>query len=97
MVKRPTSPCPILNGVMVISGADEGEAPTGHRKKKNNRSKGVLFLIEGMSLSRIGLFYQGVDSTSGKNSVDLIASFYLRGVLDDIHLRQFSGDTVTSF
>lgn len=97
MVKRPTSPCLILNGVMVISSADEGEAPTGHRKKKNNRSKRILFLIEGKSLSRIGLFYQGVDSTSGKNSVDLIASFYLRRILDDIHLRQFSGDTVTSF
>jgi hypothetical protein len=44
----PTSPCPILDGVTVISSADEVYASTGNRRKKSNnaKSKEVLLLID---------------------------------------------------
>ena len=98
MVKRLTSPCPILDGLTVILSPLEGEALAGDRGKKNRIAKGIPipFIIEGKLLSLISLFYQGADSTPGKDSLDLIASLYLCGVLNDIHVRYLSGDTVTS-
>ena len=97
MVKRLTPPCPILDGLTVISSPLEGEALAGDKDKKNRITKGIRipFIIEGKLLSLIGLLYQGVDSTPGKDGFDVIASLYLCGVLNYIHLRYLSGDTVT--
>lgn len=98
MVKRLTSPCPILDGLTVISSPLEGEALAGESNKKNRIAKGtrIPLITEGKLLSLISLFHQGVDSTPGKDGLDLIASLHLCGVLNDIHLRHLSGDTVTS-
>ena len=89
MDKRLISPCPILDGVTVMSGPDEEDASTGDRKKNDTiaKNKKSPFSIDGNSVSLLRPLYPAVNGTPGKEDVDLITGFYLGGVLDDIHIR----------